>query len=50
VAGDLLALEAGALARWRKDYPAAGCSSWDSIALKRLDRLDVEAVRETAGT
>jgi len=39
VAGDLLALEAGALARWRKDYPAAGCSSWDSIALKRLDRL-----------
>jgi hypothetical protein len=32
-----------------KDYPAAGSSSWDSIALKRLDRLKVEAVRKKAG-
>ena len=33
-----------------KDYPAAGSSSWDSIALKRLDGFNVEAVRKKAGT
>ena len=32
-----------------KDYPAAGPSSWDSIALRRLDRFSVEASRKKAG-
>jgi hypothetical protein len=31
------------------DYPAVGSSSWDSIALKRLDPFNVEAVRRKAG-
>jgi len=30
-------------------YPAVGSSSWDSSALERLDRLNIEAVRKKAG-